>query len=151
MTWRTNLSSSEFQLMNQNQRLLQHLNTGRLCPAEIKQLISEIIGQQVATDTEIRLPFYTDYGRNIKMGKNVFINCNVMMSDIAGITIGNNVEISSGVSLLTSSYVQKELVLAPIKLEDNVKIGAQVIILPGVTIDEGSVIEAGSTISKNIK
>jgi len=151
MTWQVNLSDGDRQLMKQNQRLLQHLNTSRLCPAEVNQLVSEVIGRPLTADTEIRLPFYTDFGRNIKIGKNVFINCNVMMSDIAGITIGKNVEIDSGVSLLTNSYVQNKLVMAPIKIKDDVKIGARVIILPGVTISEGSIIEAGSIVSKNIK
>jgi len=150
MTWKTNLSENDRQLMDQNQRLLQHLNTGRHCRAEINQLVSELTGQQLDSNTEIRLPFYTDYGHNIRIGKNAFINCNVMMSDIAGITIGKNVEISSGVSLLTVNYSKKELVEAPIKIQDNVKIGAQVIVLPGVTISEGSIVEAGSIISKNI-
>jgi len=61
MTWQTSLSENNRQLMNQNQRLLQNLNTGRHCRAEVNQLISEVIGQRLDSDTEIRLPFYTDY------------------------------------------------------------------------------------------
>lgn len=150
MTWQTSLSENNRQLMNQNQRLLQNLNTGRHCRAEVNQLISEVIGQRLDSDTEIRLPFYTDYGRNIQFGKNDYINCNVMMSDIAGIIIGNNVVIDSGVSLLTVSYSSKKLITAPIRIEDNVNIGAQVIILPGVTISKGSIIETGSIVTKSI-
>jgi len=73
-----------------------------------------------------------------------------MMSDIAGIIIGNNVVIDSGVSLLTVSYSSKKLITAPIRIEDNVNIGAQVIILPGVTISKGSIIETGSIVTKSI-
>lgn len=52
-------------LVQQNQRLLQNLNTQRHCSCEVRQLVSEIIGQKIAASTEIRLPFYSDYGHNI--------------------------------------------------------------------------------------
>lgn len=88
-------------LIQQNQRLLQNLNTQRHCSCEIRQLISEIIGQKVPTSTEIHLPFYSDYGRNIKLGERVFINANVMMADLGGITIENDVLIGPGAYLIS--------------------------------------------------
>ncbi len=81
-------------LAQQNQRLLQNLNTQRHCSCEVRQLISEIIGQKIAASIEIRLPFYSDYGHNIKLGERVFINANVMMVDLGGITIENDVLLS---------------------------------------------------------
>lgn len=57
------------QLIVQNQRLLQNLNTQRHCSCEVCQLVSEIIGREVPASTEIRVSFYSDYGRNIKLGE----------------------------------------------------------------------------------
>lgn len=146
MTWIDDLTTVEKQLMRQNQRLLQHLNTERHTPNETKQLLSEILGYQMDSNSEIRLPFYSDYGRKIQIAKNVFINCNVTMSDIGGITIANGVVIGPGVTLLTTDCSQ----IAPIKIEENVKIGGQAIILPGVTIGTNAIVKAGTVVTKNV-
>lgn len=91
-------------LVQQNQRLLQNLNTQRHCSCEVRQLVSEIIGQKIAASTEIRLPFYSDYGHNIKLGERVFINANVMMVDLGGITIENDVLIGPGAYLISVNH-----------------------------------------------
>lgn len=147
MTWINILTTVEKQLMAQNQRLLQHLNTERHSQDETKQLLSEILGYKLANSSEIRLPFYTDYGRKIQIAKDVFINCNVTMSDIGGITIAKGVVIGPGVSLLTTDCSQRT---APITIEENVKIGGRAIILPGVTIGNNAVIQAGAVVTKRV-
>ncbi|CAJ1176707.1 maltose O-acetyltransferase [Companilactobacillus crustorum] len=147
MTWISTLSSVEQKLMLQNQRLLQHLNTERHCQNEAKQLLSEILGYQLAKSSEIRLPFYTDYGRKIQIAKDVFINCNVIMSDIGGITIDQGGVIGPGVSLLTCDCDQK---IGPIKIEKGVKIGGRAIILPGITIGSNAEIKAGAVVTKDV-
>lgn len=91
-------------LIQQNQRLLQNLNIQRHCSCEVRQLVSEIIGQKIAASTEIRLPFYSDYGHNIKLGEHVFINANVMMVDLGGITIENDVLIGPGAYLISVNH-----------------------------------------------
>lgn len=68
-------------LVQQNQRLLQNLNTQRHCSCEVRQLVSEIIDQKIAASTEIWLPFYSDYGHNIKLGERVFINAGRLRRD----------------------------------------------------------------------
>ncbi|NRO08653.1 putative acetyltransferase [Lactobacillus helveticus] len=92
------------QIISQNQRLLQNLNTQRHCSCEVRQLVSEIIGDPVANTIEIRLPFYSDYGRNIKLGERVFINANVMMVDLGGITIEDDVLIGPGAYLISVNH-----------------------------------------------
>lgn len=106
-------------LAQQNQRLLQNLNTQRHCSCEVRQLVSEIIGQKIAASIEIRLPFYSDYGHNIKLGERVFINANVMMVDLGGITIENDVLIGPGAYLISVNHKldpqhRKELELKPL-------------------------------------
>ncbi|HJF53738.1 MAG TPA: sugar O-acetyltransferase [Limosilactobacillus coleohominis] len=134
-------------LLEQNQRLLQHLNTSCLNRRQIKQLLSEIFGYQLDDSNQFLLPFYSDYGRNIKLGKNVSVSCNVMMADKAGIKIGDDVEIGSGTSLLTVDGAEQ----GPIIVGNNVKIGGNVTILPKVKIMDGSVIKAGSIITHDFK
>lgn len=102
-------------------------------------------------------PFRCDYGDNIYIGNNSFINFNVSMVDLGKIIIGNRVLIGPGTGLFTAIHpidpevratgVEKG---ADIILEDDVWIGGNVTILPGVTIGKGSIIGAGSVVSKDI-
>lgn len=143
------------QLIAQNQRLLQNLNTQRHCSCEVCQLVSEIIGREVPASTEIRVSFYSDYGRNIKLGERIFINANVMMVDLGGITIEDDVLIEPGAYLISVNHQlkpkqRKELELKPVVIERNAWIGAKAMILPGVTIGENAVVAAGAVASKNV-
>lgn len=133
-------------LLEQNQRLLQHLNTSCLNKRQVKQLLSEIFGHQLDDSNQFLLPFYSDYGRNIKLGKNVSVSCNVMMADKAGIKIGDNVEIGSGTSLLTIDGEQT----GPIVIDSGVRIGGNVIVLPNVHIGAHAVVSAGSIVTHGI-
>lgn len=143
------------QLIAQNQRLLQNLNTQRHCSCEVRQLISEITGQEILASTEIRLPFYSDYGRNIKLGERVFINANVMMVDMGGITIEDDVLIGPGAYLISVNHQlnpdhRKELELKPVMIKKNAWIGAKATILPGVTVGENAVVAAGAVVTKDV-
>lgn len=135
------------QLLEQNQRLLQHLNTSCLNKWQVRQLLSEIFGYQLDDSNQFLLPFYSDYGRNIKLGKNVLVSCNVMMADKAGIKIGDNVEIGAGTSLLTVDGERQ----GPIIIESDVKIGGNVTVLPNVHIGAHAVISAGSIIAYDVQ
>lgn len=142
-------------LIEQNQRLFQNLNTQRHCSCEVRQLISEITGRKIPASTEIRLPFYSDYGRNIKLGERVFINANVMMVDLGGITIEDDVLIGPGAYLISVNLQlkpehRKELELKPVVIKKNVWIGAKAMILPGVTVGENAVVAAGAVVTKDV-
>lgn len=143
------------EIISQNQRLLQNLNTQRHCSCEVRQLISEIIGKKIPETTEIRLPFYSDYGRNIKLGAHVFINSNVMMVDLGGITIEDNVLIGPGAYIISVNHQlnpkkRQELELKSVIIKKNAWIGARATILPGVTVGENAVIAAGAIVTKNV-
>lgn len=97
-------------------------------------------------DTKFLLPFYSDYGRNIEIGKNVLVSCNVMMADRGGITIGDNVEIGAGTSLLSVDGEQ----IGPIKIDNDVKLSGNVVILPNVHIGAHAIISAGTVVAHNI-
>ena len=102
-------------------------------------------------------PFYCDYGYNIHIGKGFFSNTNLVILDGAEVTIGDNVYIAPGVGIYTAGHpldVRRRnagLEYAyPIKIGNNVWIGAQSIILPGITIGDNTVIAAGTVVNCNI-
>jgi len=139
------------------QKLLYRLN--QLEPdnfkekSEILSLIFNCLGKNVF----IELPFRCDYGYNISIGKNFFANYNCTFLDSASIKIGDHVLFGPNVSLYTSGHPidvenRKKLFqfAKPIIIENNVWIGGNTVVNPGVTIGENSVIGAGSVVTKSI-
>lgn len=120
------------------------------------RLLQEILGQ-MDDSTHINSPFHCDYGVNIKVGKNFFANYHCVMLDNGGITIGDDVMFAPNVSLYTVGHpLDADLRQAgweqasPINIGNNVWIGANVVILPGVIIGDNVVIGAGSVVTKSI-
>lgn len=111
----------------------------------------------VGESTYIQAPFICDYGLNISIGRDSFMNFGCIVLDSSPVTIGNHVEVATAVQLLTAEHpldpagrragVQLN---RPITIEDGVWIGGGAIILPGVTIGENSVIGAGSVVTRDI-
>ena len=119
-------------------------------------LLRQLFGQADET-TSINEPFHCDYGVNIRVGKNFFANYHCVMLDNGGITIGDNVMFAPNVSLYTVGHpLDVELrnagweQTAPITIGNNVWIGGNVVILPGVTIGDNVVVGAGSVVTKSI-
>lgn len=105
----------------------------------------------------IEPPFFCDYGYNIKTGTKVFFNFNCVVLDVAEVRIGNNVFFGPAVQIYTVNHpldakTRNTLIeqALPVVIEDDVWIGGGAIILPGVTIGKGSVIAAGSVVTKDI-
>lgn len=105
----------------------------------------------------IEPPFYCDYGEHIALGNNVFFNFNCVVLDVAWVTIGNNVMFGPNVQLYTATHPldaqQRRSGLEagyPITIGNDCWIGGSVIVNPGITIGERSVIGAGSVVTKDI-
>ena len=118
-------------------------------------LFSNLTGKPVNKSFSMFPPFYTDCGKNITIGKNVFINASCHFQDQGGIFIGDGSFIGHNVTLATLNHGLKPddrgtLYPAPIVINKNVWIGANVTILPGVEIGENSVIAAGAVVTKDI-
>lgn len=100
-------------------------------------------------------PFYTDCGKNLHIGKNVFINSGCCFQDQGGITIGDGALIGHNVVMATLNHSEDpetrgNLHPAPIHIGRNVWIGASAIILPGVTIGDGAIVGAGSVVTRDV-
>ncbi len=131
------------------------LNNKYHTPEEIVEIFSQITGKNVDKTFRMFPPFYTDCGKNITVGKNVFINCCCKFQDQGGITIGNGVFIGHNVVIATLNHdinPNNRPAMTPkkVQIEDNVWIGSNVTILPGVTIHAGSIIGAGCVVTKDI-
>ena len=122
---------------------------------QVRDFLSEIIGDNIDESTTIFAPFYTNFGRFIKIGKNVFINHACSFLDMGGITIEDEVLIGPKVNLITENHPldptdRRALITKPIIIKRNAWIGAGATILPGVTIGKNAVVAAGAVVSKNV-
>ena len=105
----------------------------------------------------IEQPFYCDYGYNIEIGENFYSNVNCVILDGAKVTFGDNVFVAPNCGFYTAGHaldaeqrIQGLEYAYPITIGNNVWIGAQVCVLPGVTIGDNTIIGAGSVVTKSI-
>jgi acetyltransferase-like isoleucine patch superfamily enzyme len=124
-------------------------------PAEIRDLLSQITGSEIDESVAVFTPLYINYGKNTKIGKNVFINFDCVFLDLGGITIEDNVLIAPKVSLLSEGHPispneRQSLVPAHIHIKKNAWIGAGATVLPGVTVGENAIVAAGAVVSKDV-
>ena len=140
---------------NEAMKITAELNGRYHEPEEIRTLFSELIGKPVDQSFGLFPPFYTDCGKNITVGKNVFINSGCHFQDQGGITIGDGVLIGHNVLLATLNHDfspknRSTLHPAPIVIGENVWIGSNATVVPCVTIGNGSIIAAGAVVTKNV-
>ena len=124
--------------------------------AKQQELLNRILGS-IKGNPVITAPFYCDYGFNITIGENFYTNHNVTILDGAKVTFGDNVFIAPNCVFSTAGHAidseqrAKGLeIVRPITVGNNVWIGANVSVLPGVTIGSSSIIGAGSVVNKDI-
>jgi acetyltransferase-like isoleucine patch superfamily enzyme len=120
-----------------------------------RQILSDITGNAIDHSTNVFVPFYTNFGKFITIGKNVFINHACSFLDLGGITIEDNVLIGPRVNLITENHPadpreRRSLMTKPIVIKRNAWIGANATILPGVTIGENAIVAAGAVVSKDV-
>ena len=138
------------------QKITMRLNYGFHEPEETVRLFSELTESKVDDSFRCFLPFYTECGINIKLGKNVFINSGCCFQDHAGIEIGDGTLIGHQVVIATLNHAQDPVSRAdmfpkPVKIGKNVWIGAHATILPGVTIGDNAIIAAGAVVTKDVE
>lgn len=137
-------------------RILQRLNTAdRSDFDKIGEIVKELLGK--SEDAFINPPFYCDYGSHIEVGKNFFANYNCTIIDVAKVKIGDNCQFAPNVSIYTAGHplhpVSRNSLYEygiSVTIGDNVWIGGNTVIMPGVHIGSNTVIGAGSVVTKDI-
>lgn len=140
---------------NQALRITAELNGAYHEPDTVRTLFSRLTGKEIDPSFFMFPPFYTDFGKNITVGKNVFFNTGCTFQDFGGITIGDGSQIGQNVVLCTINHgiaPEKRNVIypAPIVLGKNVWIGASSTIVPGVTVGDNAIIAAGAVVTKDV-
>lgn len=161
-TEKEKMLSGELYLANDSQLTSERKRAKALCHRYNQQAVDldraalqELLGY--ATDAYLEPPFLCDYGYNIRLGKNVYANHNLIILDGASVSIGDNVLIAPNVVISTAGHPVEPAIrtsglefVSPIVIGNNVWIGANVVILPGVEIQENVTIGAGSVVTRSI-
>ena len=142
-------------LSDEARRITAELNNGYRTSEEIRSIFSRLIGKEVDECFGMFPPFYTDCGKNITVGKRVFINSGCCFQDQGGIDIGDDVLIGQQVVIATLNHdlhpeKRGSMTPKPVKIGNKVWIGAHATVLPGVTIGDGAVVAAGAVVTKDV-
>lgn len=142
-------------MSNEARKITFRLNSAYHDPDQTRALLSELFGYGVPETLRVFPPFYTDFGRNIHIGENVFINACCHFQDHGGVYIGDGCQIGHNVVFATLNHGiapqdRQNTYPAPIVLGRNVWVGSNSTILQGVTIGDNSIIAAGAVVTRDV-
>jgi len=148
------LNAAVWEICQETQKKLTELNYTYHDTPQVAELLSDIIGERVGEGFRMFLPFYADFGRNIHIGRNVFINSGCHFQDQGGIYIGDDTLIGHNVVLATVNHAidpaDRRRIYRPIRIGSRVWIGSNSTVLQGVTIGDGAIIAAGAVVTKDV-
>ena len=144
------------EMSNAARRVTFKLNSAYHIQEEVRCLLSELFGYPVPESLRVFPPLYADFGKNITVGENVFINACCHFQDHGGITIGDGCQIGHNVVFATLNHGlvpedRKTTYPAPLRLGKNVWVGSNSTILQGVTIGDNAVVAAGAVVTKDVE
>lgn len=136
-------------------RITFRLNSAYHTPDEVRALLSQLFGKQVPASLRVFPPFYTDFGKNIEIGRDVFINACCHFQDHGGVTLGDGCQIGHNVVFATLNHGmapedRHTTYPAPIVLGKNVWVGSNATILSGVTVGDNAIVAAGAVVTKDV-
>jgi acetyltransferase-like isoleucine patch superfamily enzyme len=136
-------------------RITAEMNGAYQDPQRLRQLLSELTGTTIDESVTLFPPFYSDFGKNIALGKRIFINSGCKFQDQGGVTIGDGSLIGHNVVLATLNHDLRpsrraDMYPAPIVIGRNVWIGSNATVLPGVTVGDNAVVAAASVVTKDV-
>lgn len=139
----------------ESQRITMELNSAIHSQEEVTRLLSQLTGREVDATVRVMVPFQADFGKNIHFGKNIYLNAGCKFQDHGGIYIADDVLIGHNCVMATLNHDlhpahRADMFPAPIHIERNVWIGANVTILAGVTVGENAVVAAGAVVTKDV-
>ncbi len=121
-----------------------------------RALMVELFGA-VGAGAVIRPPFYCDYGYNIHLGRDVFLNFNCVILDVVRVEIGAGSMLAPGVQILTADHPRDRATRAsgrefgrPVTLGEDVWVGAGALLLPGVRVGDGAVVGSGAVVTRDV-
>ena len=143
------------ELFQEAVRIGMELNMQYHTPEEIREIMGRLIGKKVDASFRMFPPFSTDFGKNITIGKDVFINSGCHFQDQGGIQIGDGALIGHNVVLATINHdlnpeENRKNHYAPITIGAHAWIGSNVTILPGVTLGDWTVVAAGAVVTQDV-
>jgi len=155
MEWGTDLLQAFYEYGQEALKLTMELNNQYHTPDKVRELFSELTASKIDDSCFIIPPFYTEFGKNIKMGKEVFINTCCHFQDNGGIEIGDGTMFGNNVTIATLNHdinpeTRYNATPKPVKIGKKVWLGSNCTVLPGVTIGDNSIIGAGSVVVKSI-
>lgn len=139
--------------VRRSRRLCFLVNTTDPCSAEFRSLLEELFCAPLDEETTVEPFLQVDYGRQIKIGRKVFIGNNFSAASYGGIEIGDGAMIGLGCTIATVNHLQADLNKVQGKgvvIGAGAWIGAKVTIVPGVTVGAGAVVGAGSVVTKDV-
>lgn len=143
------------EMSEEARRVTFRLNSAWHSQEEIRSLLGELFGRPVPDTLRVFPPFYSDFGKNIHVGENVFINACCHFQDHGGVTLGDGCQIGHNVVFATLNHGLEPAdrgttYPAPIVLGRNVWVGSNATILQGVTIGDNAVVAAGAVVSCDV-
>ena len=136
-------------------RTVAEINTGYRTPEEVRALMSRLTGRPLHESVAVFPPFHSEFGKNLVLGRDVFINAGCRFQDTGGITLGDGTLVGHGTTLTTLDHAldpdrRADMVPAPVVIGRKVWLGAGVTVVPGVTIGDGAVVGAGAVVTRDV-
>jgi acetyltransferase-like isoleucine patch superfamily enzyme len=136
-------------------RVTAQLNAGYRTPEEVRALLSKLTGRPVAESVSLFPPFHCEFGKNLVLGADVFVNMGCRFQDAGGITIGDGTLVGHGSTIVTLNHAvdparRADMIPAPVVIGRKVWLGAAVTVVPGVTIGDGAIVGAGAVVTKDV-
>lgn len=144
------------EMSDRARRITCRINGSYHSQEELRGLMGELFGRPVDETFRLFPPFYTDFGQNIHIGRNVFINAGCHFQDHGGVTLGDGTLVGHNVVFATLNHAldparRAEMIPGPIVVGRNVWIGSNATILQGVTIGDGAVVAAGAVVTRDVE
>lgn len=144
------------EMSEEARRVTFRLNSSYHSADDVRNLLSELFGYKVPESLRVFPPFYSDFGKNIHVGENVFINACCHFQDHGGVTLGDGCQIGHNVVFATLNHglqpSERGITYpAPIIIGKNVWVGSNSTILQGVTIGDNAVVAAGAVVTKDVE
>ena len=139
------------------QRLMRAYNGTTVSDRDLRAPLLREMLAGIGPDTDVRAPFYVDYGCHITLGRNVFLNYGCVLLDVCDITVGDGTQIGPMAQLLAADHPRDPALRAagletgkPVHVGRNVWIGAGALILPGVTVGDDAIVGAGAVVTRDV-